>query len=1108
MRVGTARFRQKILNALENGSQTPKKSEFDLQEEAWADQLRGRSLVSEVNVPGDIALNELRALARKYALHNHSPTRREQVLTDYPATLLIGMTTLGALHYDAKYWPQFSDATGLEPNQTIMREWSDAFRDGLNHYGLSRFDRLPRRNIDEILMHGGVPVSGLQGLYALLADHDAKRHGELSGADFCEWIIRFEPVEVNPMGISAPTLYFLKLGREIAVDLVERLLDVLDAIGLPSKLDDAIDALPVALAIRTRQLIATGSVVPARKSGQRHRDLIPEIVYVNSEPQVLLPRHGGRSDSPEYWTLSVGEALSQATVRAPLPGDAQRMNLLAIPFPAASVEVAVSFDNRDMSWGFELVDSTTQIVAFDVDSHRLIRSQNELPMGDVWLAFRPEDRRNPEESLAVDGALQILEIADTPIGWSGWTFARCDLTAVHKVALTSAGHARWVSRIEQPKLRTEPLVPYLFAEGDQPVHQRAPRVLVPASQHGSDSGHSLVISHPSGEMIHTMIVPGSDDEQEIDPWANFSRPILGAFELQVRAGLGRGKKFRLYIAEGCDATANPTVRYFDENDQLEPAKVRVAFGGSSSEISLPAGEVSVAHLFTADESSLAVTARVDAMSTSAERTGVAIRTFFEPCRVDIEDLSQTRLSVHIPKLRWGRFELMAGAEPQLINAAPNKQGNLALSLAQVYDTARLHGSAELWCDWDDGRHLIARIRPRRLLNTVTLLDTALLVDKVYDSLDIELRVSLDLAPWRPPIKLRVPIEQHEVELPVELRGRGPITVVASEYEFWSRKVARATEENVFHLDALVNFDPLGIDDKFLLWAQTGTNCPDDYDAIAFGLKHYADIAQVRGGSRPDVLYRGFADVTREIKQGFIETAVESGWNLAMHGRLLAEGYPATAQLIRRAVVFEEAWHVSPYLGLLQSANRSEDAEFLAIIERVLGPSALSILKSGVDSESKAGTFSRDAMLLSQWPEQRVTDLRTYFLFEGGAYLDGNRRQARSLQLFAARFNPVLGRLIDESSELHSLAKRQLAKYSDSAARVISSREFKPGWQNLPADCIALAFVARLAARDDSEAQLAYAMYRDYYTDLASLAPEIVEQDLILAELWLRHWETK
>jgi len=652
------------------------------------------------------------------------------------------------------------------------------------------------------------------------------------------------------------------------------------------------------------------------------------------------------------------------------------------------------------------------------------------------------------------------------------------------------------------------MVPFILSGDEQPVFGRAPRLILPPDARAGETFQTITVSRPNGDVVTTREVRTRNEEQEINPWEGIARPILGAWDIQVRGGgLGRSKRFHLHIAEGCEVIATPAPRYFTEDGVLQPAAVQIRFNGARSDLMLGPGQANGTHQLRTDRDNLTVSVDVDCMWTRIEQPEKLRTIVYETCRVDVEDLAATNLTLHIPRLRSATIELVAGdAVVQSVNKAPNRQGHIALHLGQFRDTTRQYGSAELWCHWDQDRQLVARFRPRRVLTALTVQDDVLQVDRVHESLDVELELALDCAPWYPAARLRVPSGTDQLELPSQLRGRGPMTIVAREYDPWRRAVAhdaaQVSDENIFEIDALVDVTLETVEDEFLRWIKSGGECPDSYEALEFGITHYAAIARARRGARPEVLYRSFANATHEFERGFIETAIQSGWNLAVHGRLFAEGFPATAPAAQRPV-FERTWEVSPYLGLLESGARRKDPRLHVQLLHTLGESALSIVETGNDPDAAVGRFAQEAAILAHWPLQRIDDLRAFWLCQSGAFLSPNLRLARSLQLFVNRNALLLVPLIELGDQILHGAKQSLCRIArHDAVAVIAERETRSGWQNLPALSLSLAFTARIAAREDGVTNDAYQRYRDFYADLASLAPEIVEQDLVLAELWL------
>ena len=113
------------------------------------------------------------------------------------------------------------------------------------------------------------------------------------------------------------------------------------------------------------------------------------------------------------------------------------------------------------------------------------------------------------------------------------------------------------------------------------------------------------------------------------------------------------------------------------------------------------------------------------------------------------------------------------------------------------------------------------------------------------------------------------------------------------------------------------------------------------------------------------------------------------------------------------------------------------------------------------------------------------------------------------QLVDARTARPLRDLI--ASSAHSLArtKRTIhAVFGPGGEAPIEARIGSDGWRNLPALSMALAIIARLAARDLGGTREVYALLRDYYAQLAETAPAFVEMDLVIAELWIMNWRNE
>jgi hypothetical protein len=124
----------------------------------------------------------------------------------------------------------------------------------------------------------------------------------------------------------------------------------------------------------------------------------------------------------------------------------------------------------------------------------------------------------------------------------------------------------------------------------------------------------------------------------------------------------------------------------------------------------------------------------------------------------------------------------------------------------------------------------------------------------------------------------------------------------------------------------------------------------------------------------------------------------------------------------------------------------------------------------------------------------------------GRVLEDQSRQIAAKQMFDNRLQASTN-LVRMQSTVAAVRAMLTTTYGPAAAAPIDARMTKPGWTDLPAFTLAFAFVARAAARDNAAALFVHEITKPFLVSLARLAPKLVEQDLILAELWLTRWSS-
>jgi hypothetical protein len=245
-------------------------------ERDWRRRLVGRSIVAEAEVEPEAAIRAFRILGRNW-LKRARADERQQIARTYRAILLTGLCAIGSRDYDAgTYWDHVWTALGTKGDANRQAELADAFRFGLTSLGLSRFALTARRNVGEILLHGGVPVNSVGSLARTLARWDANNPSG-DGQSFVAWMSGISQHVAVTRGIDVPTWLFLTEAGEIAVDYVDRCLIAIDqAAGLTTEEP----ALPSAV-LDEIALSSAGSDTRRGRGARERRalDVAPSLVF-------------------------------------------------------------------------------------------------------------------------------------------------------------------------------------------------------------------------------------------------------------------------------------------------------------------------------------------------------------------------------------------------------------------------------------------------------------------------------------------------------------------------------------------------------------------------------------------------------------------------------------------------------------------------------------------------------------------------------------------------------------------------------------------------------------------------------------------------------------
>lgn len=1090
--------------------------DYRRQEKEWASHLYGLSLVSEASIDLTDSIDALRFICRSYNAQSNFREDRIRVLRRYPASLLAGLTAVASSRYDeGTFWPKVQEESGITITQSHQSEFSEAFRYGLDRFGLSRFDT-PLRNIGEILMHAGIPIPSMESFLRLLAERDARR-ADLTGEDFCSWVGSMLREVASSRGLDAPTWRFLKEGGAVSADLTERLLVYLDAAARNRQdlCDEALSELPKHLRLEVRRLFDSGQIQRRanRTRGRRH-DHIPTVFYHDRSVQVALPSLESEIPGDQIWRFTTaGQSWSR------LVGSSwshSRSIAAWEPISSPIAEIILSYPLLNRSWKLPLVDRDMPLLAFDYSTGKYLPSTHQLPQSWVWLAFPCDDHSSPHDALLVEGELKILEIADTPTGWPGWIFLSADVSKVRKLR-SKSGSERWrlISSTKRPTLRTSSEVPFTRTQSGAPIFRCRPKLDLPPSPADlADTARTEWHIHTLDEfdeVVASISVQVGPDGDQIDPWSGLEGALLGNYEIRAIGALGQSASFEVTIAEELDVHVNPAFRFIDRDGDLEPAIVEVTFQDQPQEIRIGAGQTFTEVLLTSGNSKLPIVVTPPHMWISTDRTETASHKFVAPLLLEIERLPDTIVRLHLGKEQRGTLALVRDSSLLLEESLFTEPSGLArVPLARFHDAAQSMGGGDLYARWANKVSLIGRIRPKKLVSNVTLDEDVLLLDRLYDNLDIEVAIQVDNAPWLQIDPIRFEPSETRAALPTDARGRGPLTLIARPFDPWEIGFAfepgTPDTENMFQVGAEYDDERDSLEDRFVLWFAGLSPIPFGDEAIAFALNIYDSIRKRGPHEATEVRLRDIATLSLTTGRALLKALSDSRWSQQSHTRLLAEGWPATAPR-EHFPTDPEIWRRSPFLGLLTLSGDLTSPESRQLLADWIGMAASSILEEGNDPLAFVSAFDVNVAILAEKPRSFLDEVWRSYTAIPGQILTKDQRGIQARELFDHRSDARLNDLIRVSPSLvdHALwlLEDTVGKH---ATAPLHTRKTPRDWRQLPQVSFSLAFASRLAARNIPEARDLYDRSRQWYADLADCAPAFVEQDLVLAELWLTRWE--
>jgi len=707
--------------------------------------------------------------------------------------------------------------------------------------------------------------------------------------------------------------------------------------------------------------------------------------------------------------------------------------------------------------------------------------------------------------------------APVPFGWEGWRLQLASLKQVRSLSL-AGGPGHTVQGCERPRLLLGGPIPGVTTPYNSPVHAEAPQLSLPDAADSVISWHVDIRPAAGGPAL---VSREFDQPGAADIWAGVPRPILGAFDITVRGPLGRGTRRTVFIAEGISVRYEPAVRALRVGG-LEPgqADIHVPVGAAASPARLSFGvtdRARMAELRAGPESEPVVITppHVDLLC-----AGVGTSTWTAaPIHAATEAIADLgRLLVRVPGAVVSTdLEVWAGR--QRIQTIPPSGGQAAgltgYDLPRASETVAHHGRAELFLPWGQTVMPVGFVRPRRLTAGAAVVAGRLEFQDCVPAEGLTAAVYLTRAPWRPPVVLPVPRE-GTAELPVAVREAGPLRVllrvddpwIVSEWPAWPGRSSYACDAPGVPVGADPDEDALI---RFLAGEDDLPVSPGRVDRLWRLVQLATDLI---GAGAPANLRERCAAVLRERPGPAVAALLETGSDTAACAVGLISTGLATArpEPDGEASIAEQLWGTLPAAAailcssVLAQAADSGGALAADIVEAAqaqCGPSLSAVLSGAGDPCAQVGQFGPDAERMALLSADQIEAVWQAAVVVPQALLDADTRAIAARQMFDARRTTELSRAAREAGLIVRAAERLVAAspYPCAAAPIAARRHpgGKGGWLALPAMSIAMAVVARIAARGHEASRSFERSWREHWTGLARQAPDLASIDLVLAE---------
>lgn len=738
----------------------------------WRQRLLPVSLIIET----DFSADEVREAQRKFGIEVRDLRNKgvpvSKIIRRYPGLLLMILVGHASLAYDqGAYWESFWEKLGLSRDQEFETAIRHAIVDLLDKFSLARFPDLEQeigpKYVRILALHAGIPVHCLRDLLVLIDEH-IRQGRPATGAALMEWLQ--EPgKEYRADQLDVPVRNFLENGAEFAADILDRIIEFIEATTAdPSLLDAELDAsrtgLPGVMLTELIRLLKTNPLQFERKRLRQAGASRPQIRYDVDDDQIVLVLPAPSSGSDLPWRVSLDGDVREVHATRRWGEDVETAEArIAVPAPIREAIIVHPAESSAVT--LPLIVQADPLLTFDADGGWVGRRDGLKDC--VWAIF-------PEDHQLIDACTsRPVECQDigAPRGWHGWRSAFIELDDVGALQLVRdnapVGTQRWVRKDARPRFERGPVIPGLTTTDGRTVYGARPWVMLPATRTDpAPSWNVRVRRFGESEWLVDERRRSEDVETRVDPFDDADEPQLGFFEILVTGPMGSDARCVVFLAEGIETEFEPSIRV-PVGQGLTPCVARVTSEGLSVQPSEPVSFGERDLDVTLDVSGEGVSAQLRLKPPSVEirtgEVGAPAAWRMSPDVLDPEDFSENRFAaIRAPHVEDVTFAYVSELG-DLLQTDPSprvRQSDVYETRTQQYaDTVRRYPSGRLQAiiTTEEGvvEVPVLQAQPRLLAAGVELHEGVITFDDVAPVDNLAVHIWSATAPWAPPETLAV-----------------------------------------------------------------------------------------------------------------------------------------------------------------------------------------------------------------------------------------------------------------------------------------------------------------------------------------------------------------